>query len=1168
MNKRILIVEKNSSDEKILKSIFELRKDEAIVVSDETKALHTFKSRGPFDLVLIEALLPKIPGSELCSDIKATPEGADTPVVIMGSLMKSFKLVHEAKIKHFAADTIVKPFDLEDLGLKLSVLLDGEQYSLEESEMYLDEEELAEKPDLKASFKDWTDYAAIHRYVPLSGSLTSIPFPRVLGILYRSGEDGILTVEGGEITKSIYWHKGKPIYVSSSVRQESLGHMLVEEGIINQETLEQSFQLMISTGQMQGEALIEMGAITPHELFDAVTRQIEQKILDIFGWNEGHYKFTLDDFNYSTGFSVDLDIVSLIIKGVTQYWGKSTLEIEFKDKAHLTVYPVKNNFDELLATQNKPSKRRFLQKINGIRTLGELQHVSEMRELETFQFLFSCILLDAIVLGPANLGVTDESGKMYRELDPPFKVYGSKAAKDCSQIIQDKYYYLRNKNYFEIFELDPSTLFPPDEEIYLELLNGLEKDKLPSELDDLSKMKADYCYAKITKAWETLQTQTGRAQYLDSIASVQGIAKEASNIIQSEIEYQNGIKAFEKRDFVSARSHFAKARNLHPSAADYIAMLGASIYMGRRLNNIDDLESATKTLNEAIEVNPNIDLPYVWLAHLAKDQGNIEYAQENYEKALEVNPNCAEALTALHSYYQAQISAEEESSPKDKSTEMIDFEFKINQQFDRLYSQNFFDILNINENSSSEEMRQSYFILSAAYHPSQLITKTDKKIKEKAEEIFVHLTEAYFVLADSDRRREYINNLIEEADILKDVDTTEQKAEESKQIFLNGLQLVGKEKFKSAVNYFKNAVLSDRHNTSALAWLGYAEYMAHRENESQRNYASIKARKFAQKAIIANPESEDGYLTLAKLYARDARETLALELFEKVLQLNPQNLEALKGFGLIILKSRQAKKAVLLQKRTTKLERLSKRLDADIKKIQEMEYYKILGATRAADSNHIQEAYQKKKKEYSEETLGVIEDESIQKKLAEIHTLLDNAFNVLSKPNFRTEYDQDLSAKARNARYDVSKVNSYTKAMELGEELINQKDYDLAYQIFQKAMELKSEATEPKAYLGAKAYLGYIIYMRDPTEENNRLEGLSVISDILKKDKRNIIALTLMARIDHYRGDLAMAAVRYKQILSLQPNNIEATRFLNIQGKRMQESNLNIFAWIWRKLKK
>jgi DnaJ-class molecular chaperone len=63
---------------------------------------------------------------------------------------------------------------------------------------------------------------------------------------------------------------------------------------------------------------------------------------------------------------------------------------------------------------------------------------------------------------------------------------------------------------------------------------------------------------------------------------------------------------------------------------------------------------------------------------------------------------------------------------------------------------NYYEILGIEKNATNQEIRKAYKKLVIKCHPDKNIDN-----KEKAEEVFKKITEAYSVLSDSDKRKRY-----------------------------------------------------------------------------------------------------------------------------------------------------------------------------------------------------------------------------------------------------------------------------------------------------------------------------------------------------------------------------------------------------------------------------
>jgi CheY-like chemotaxis protein len=67
------------------------------------------------DLILLDAMLPKVHGFEACRRIKASPRTKHVPVIMMTAIYRGWRFAQDARESYGALDYIEKPFRLEDL---------------------------------------------------------------------------------------------------------------------------------------------------------------------------------------------------------------------------------------------------------------------------------------------------------------------------------------------------------------------------------------------------------------------------------------------------------------------------------------------------------------------------------------------------------------------------------------------------------------------------------------------------------------------------------------------------------------------------------------------------------------------------------------------------------------------------------------------------------------------------------------------------------------------------------------------------------------------------------------------------------------------------------------------------------------------------------------------
>jgi CheY-like chemotaxis protein len=111
---KVLIVD---YEPKALKSLGDLLAQSGYVVDvakDGVTALMMFKEGQP-DIVLLEAMIPKKHGFEVCQEIKKSPQGKGTPVIIMTSVYKGRKHRTQAMHVHGCDEYVEKPCPPESI---------------------------------------------------------------------------------------------------------------------------------------------------------------------------------------------------------------------------------------------------------------------------------------------------------------------------------------------------------------------------------------------------------------------------------------------------------------------------------------------------------------------------------------------------------------------------------------------------------------------------------------------------------------------------------------------------------------------------------------------------------------------------------------------------------------------------------------------------------------------------------------------------------------------------------------------------------------------------------------------------------------------------------------------------------------------------------------------
>jgi DNA-binding response OmpR family regulator len=112
--KKILVVEDDPVNLMILSDFLSAHGYDTRSAVTGPDGIDTFRRERP-DLVLVDVQLPRKNGFEVCSEVKATPEGARTPVLLMSAVYTGREHLQRYASPGLADGYLLKPFDLAEL---------------------------------------------------------------------------------------------------------------------------------------------------------------------------------------------------------------------------------------------------------------------------------------------------------------------------------------------------------------------------------------------------------------------------------------------------------------------------------------------------------------------------------------------------------------------------------------------------------------------------------------------------------------------------------------------------------------------------------------------------------------------------------------------------------------------------------------------------------------------------------------------------------------------------------------------------------------------------------------------------------------------------------------------------------------------------------------------
>ncbi len=223
--------------------------------------------------------------------------------------------------------------------------------------------------------------------IPFKGDFKrDASFPRLLACLNESGLTGKLTVRSGGTCKNVYLKDGEAVFASSSSNDDWLGVTLVKTGKISLQQFEYSTEIMKRSGRRHGAVLVELGYITPKELFWAIKHQVKEIIYSLFEYEEAQYEFVEGQVPDEV-ITLKMSAGSLIYEGVSRV---DSL-IRIKEEIPPVWTTLQLNDDPLRLFQNvqfSAKDRKILSLVDGQRTIKQVIEDSWFNSFEAMKIIY------------------------------------------------------------------------------------------------------------------------------------------------------------------------------------------------------------------------------------------------------------------------------------------------------------------------------------------------------------------------------------------------------------------------------------------------------------------------------------------------------------------------------------------------------------------------------------------------------------------------------------------------------------------------------------------------------------------------------------------------------------------------------------------------------------
>jgi DNA-binding response OmpR family regulator len=445
----ILVVDDSPTILKVVQLVLTKAGYQVLTAADGDEGIDAAREHKP-DLILLDFVMPKMNGYQVCRALHQEPELAEIPVVLMSAKGDQ---VGDRFVKVMGiVDYITKPFSPEAITNAVSNTLEKQRTSTEEEQSVqamlpdlapeavinaADAERSAQRAALAAlrdaivaqvgeivtaevqgrgveveadDVASWITRALAEEKVAafvgdlrgqapnlagaseavLTGDLAKVPLAEALALLAQQEHTGLLTVTRGDAQVDLHFKGGAiDMATAAGVSDEYLlGRFILENELMSKADLDLFLKSRSGSTKLLGHQLVKLGYVKAADLKEAIRQQSTELIYELMRWQEGRFTFRASDANSAIGAdaALDLSVDGLLLEGYRRVDEWHLIE---RDLDNLEQVFLRN--EEALAQLGRGRLSReelaVLELVNGKNTIKDVIRHSRMGSFEVSKLL-------------------------------------------------------------------------------------------------------------------------------------------------------------------------------------------------------------------------------------------------------------------------------------------------------------------------------------------------------------------------------------------------------------------------------------------------------------------------------------------------------------------------------------------------------------------------------------------------------------------------------------------------------------------------------------------------------------------------------------------------------------------------------------------------------------
>jgi CheY-like chemotaxis protein len=449
MAQRVLVVDDSPTIRKVVANVLTKAGFETGQAGDGIQALAVLKKE-KFDVALVDFVMPRLNGFELCRKLRDDEELKELPVVLMS--VKADKIREHFLRQTGALDAITKPFDPRALVLAIEGALkkieEGKNRRPSQSDTVpptSGEAPISGEPGSESTLTDsgapvslrapvpdafvrrigemlgkiqstdvaqatnavrkalgddglsslYYDLVGAHGQAVLTGDLGAIPLAEVLQLLQLQRQTGLLNVWTASTEVQIAMREGLVDLATSrgAADEFRLGRYVIEGGRLDKTQLDDFIKRERSSGKQRllGDALVAEGILTREDIGKALERQTSELIYDVLRWTRGRFVFDVKATRAeASAAQLGLPVASIVMEGFRRVDEWRLMEGALGDFDQV-FYRDPGAIEAMGTSRLSREERAVLMAVDGERSIREIIGAVSMGSFDVSKILYQFV---------------------------------------------------------------------------------------------------------------------------------------------------------------------------------------------------------------------------------------------------------------------------------------------------------------------------------------------------------------------------------------------------------------------------------------------------------------------------------------------------------------------------------------------------------------------------------------------------------------------------------------------------------------------------------------------------------------------------------------------------------------------------------------------------------